>query len=129
MKPETLRLLCAPGTHKPLRLLSEGARRAAEARAWGARRPAAASQSGTAFPSSSIPPRSPARMRDTNGSMSGSPGLPRFMRGGRRGSPFAVRAALAGEIVAGLGPSLAQAARQLALSTATISKILRRTGG
>jgi putative transposase len=47
--------------------------------------------------------------------------------GGRRGPLSAVRAALARELVAGLGLSLAQAARRLGVSTAAISKILRKT--
>jgi len=48
-------------------------------------------------------------------------------RGGRRGPLSAVRAALARELVARLGLSLAQAARYLGVSTAAISKILRKT--
>lgn len=48
-------------------------------------------------------------------------------RGGRRGTLSAVRADLARELVAGLGLSLAQAARHLGVSTTAISKILRKT--
>ncbi|MBI4840902.1 MAG: transposase [candidate division NC10 bacterium] len=47
--------------------------------------------------------------------------------GGRRGPLSAVRADLARRLVAGLGLSLAQAARHLGVSTAAISKILRKT--
>ena len=47
-------------------------------------------------------------------------------RGGRRGSLSAVRAALARHLVGRLGLSLAQAARHLGVSTAAISKILRK---
>ncbi len=47
--------------------------------------------------------------------------------GGRRGSLSAVRAALARELVATLGLSLTHAARHLGVSTAAISKILRKT--
>jgi len=47
-------------------------------------------------------------------------------KGGRRGPLSAVRAELARELVAGLGLSLAQAARHLGVSTAAISKILRK---
>ncbi len=50
-------------------------------------------------------------------------------RGGRRGPLSVVRAEIARELVAGLGLSLAQAARQLGVSTAAISKILRKTDG
>lgn len=50
-------------------------------------------------------------------------------RGGRRGRLSMVRAALARELVARLGLSLAQAARHLGVSTAAISKILRKTDG
>lgn len=49
-----------------------------------------------------------------------------LQRGGRRGTLSAVRADLAQRLVAGLGLSLAQAARQLGVSTAAISKILQR---
>jgi len=49
-----------------------------------------------------------------------------LQRGGRRGPLSAVRADLARELVAGLGLSLAQAARRLGVSTAAISKILRK---
>ena len=49
-----------------------------------------------------------------------------LQRGGRRGTLSAVRAELAQRLVAGLGLSLAQAARQLGVSTAAISKILQR---
>jgi REP element-mobilizing transposase RayT len=48
-------------------------------------------------------------------------------QGGRRGPLSAVRAELARELVVALGLSLAQAARQLGVSTAAISKILRKT--
>jgi REP element-mobilizing transposase RayT len=48
-------------------------------------------------------------------------------KGGRRGPLSAVRADLARHLVAGLGLSLAQAARHLGVSTAAISKILRKT--
>ncbi len=47
--------------------------------------------------------------------------------GGRRGPLSAVRAELARELVARLGLSLAQAARHLGVSTAAVSKILRKT--
>ena len=47
-------------------------------------------------------------------------------KGGRRRHLSAVRADLARELVAGLGLSLAQAARHLGVSTAAISKILRK---
>jgi REP element-mobilizing transposase RayT len=46
--------------------------------------------------------------------------------GGRRGALSAVRAELAQELVVRLGLSLAQAARHLGVSTAAISKILRK---
>ena len=46
--------------------------------------------------------------------------------GGRRGPLSAVRAGLARQLVAGLGLSLAQAARHLGVSTAAISKLLRK---
>jgi REP element-mobilizing transposase RayT len=49
-----------------------------------------------------------------------------LMSGGRRGPLSAIRADLARELVAGLGLSLAQAARHLGVSTAAISKILRK---
>jgi putative transposase len=49
-----------------------------------------------------------------------------LMRGGRRGPLSALRAALARQLVGGLGLSLAQAARHLGVSTAAISKILRK---
>jgi len=48
-------------------------------------------------------------------------------RGGRRGPLSAIRGDLARQLVAGLGLSLAQAARHLGVSTAAISKILRKT--
>jgi len=48
-------------------------------------------------------------------------------RGGRRGPLSAVRAELAQQLVGRLGLSLAQAARHLGVSTAAISKILRKT--
>jgi REP element-mobilizing transposase RayT len=47
--------------------------------------------------------------------------------GGRRGALSAVRADLARDLVVGRGLSLAQAARYLGVSTAAISKILRKT--
>ncbi len=50
-----------------------------------------------------------------------------LQNGGRRGPLSAVRAALAREMVTGLGLSLAQTARHLGVSTAAISKILRKT--
>ena len=49
-----------------------------------------------------------------------------LQKGGRRGPLSAVRADLARELVAGLGLSLAQSARYLGVSTAAISKILRK---
>jgi transcriptional regulator with XRE-family HTH domain len=52
-----------------------------------------------------------------------------LQRGGRRGPLSAVRADLARELVVALGLSLAQAARQLGVSTAAISKILSKTDG
>jgi len=50
-----------------------------------------------------------------------------LQRGGRRGPLSAVRADLARHLVAGLGLSLAQAARHLGVSTTAIFKILRKT--
>jgi hypothetical protein len=50
-------------------------------------------------------------------------------RGGRRGPLSAVRAELTRELVVARGLSLAQVARQLGVSTAAISKILRKTDG
>jgi hypothetical protein len=47
-------------------------------------------------------------------------------RGGRRGPLSALRAELARELVGRLGLSLAQAAQHLGVSTAAISKILRK---
>ncbi len=52
-----------------------------------------------------------------------------LQRGGRRGPLSAVRGTLAHELVVQLGLSLAEAARHLGVSTAAISKILRRTDG
>jgi hypothetical protein len=52
--------------------------------------------------------------------------LEELQRGGRRGALSAVRAGLAQRLVAGLGLSLAQTARHLGVSTAAISKILRK---
>ena len=52
--------------------------------------------------------------------------LEELQRGGRRGPLSAVRAALARQFVVELGLSLAQAARHLGVSTAAISKILRK---
>jgi REP element-mobilizing transposase RayT len=49
-----------------------------------------------------------------------------IQKGGRRGTLSAVRAQLAQRLVAGLGLSLAEAARHLGVSTAAISKILRK---
>lgn len=49
-----------------------------------------------------------------------------LQRGGRRGPLSAVRADLARHLVAGLGLSLAQAARHLGVSTTAIFKILRK---
>ena len=53
--------------------------------------------------------------------------LEELQRGGRRGRLTALRAALARHLVVKLGLSLAQAARHLGVSTAAISKILRKT--
>jgi REP-associated tyrosine transposase len=55
--------------------------------------------------------------------------LEELKRGGRRGHLSAARAALACELVARLGFSLAQTARQLGVSTPAISKILRKMDG
>jgi hypothetical protein len=55
--------------------------------------------------------------------------LEELQRGGRRGPLSAVRAELARQLVGRLGLSLAQAARHLGVSTAAISKILRKTDG
>jgi hypothetical protein len=52
--------------------------------------------------------------------------LEELQRGGRRGPLSAVRAELARQLVGRLGLSLAQAARHLGVSTAAISKILRK---
>jgi hypothetical protein len=52
--------------------------------------------------------------------------LEELQSGGRRGALSSIRAELAQRLVAGLGLSLAQAARQLGVSTAAISKILRK---
>jgi REP element-mobilizing transposase RayT len=49
-----------------------------------------------------------------------------LQRGGRRGPLSTVRAEIARELVVTLGLSLAQAARQLGVSTAAVSKILRK---
>jgi len=53
--------------------------------------------------------------------------LGELQRGGRRGPLSVVRATLARHLVVKLGLSLAQTARHLGVSTAAISKILRKT--